>query len=162
MAGLSGPGRHGRPARDSRASPPRGDRRRLDGRSTSLPSRLLRIWLTIATMSLRSSDFAACTSGAIAQKGGKAEQLAERCGIALQLTNILRDVRGGRRNGRVYIPAEDLARFGVAPEELASDGPPSDRLHALLAFEAAARVSILRAGAPARVAGRSGRHGRCS
>ena len=37
-------------------------------------------------------------------EGGKAEQLAERCGIALQLTNIIRDVRDDARNGRIYLP----------------------------------------------------------
>ncbi|MGI8741462.1 MAG: phytoene/squalene synthase family protein [Bryobacteraceae bacterium] len=38
--------------------------------------------------------------------------LAEKCGIAFQLTNILRDVREDAENGRVYLPAEDLRRFG--------------------------------------------------
>jgi phytoene synthase len=37
--------------------------------------------------------------------------LAEKCGIAFQLTNILRDVREDAENGRVYIPGEDLRRF---------------------------------------------------
>ena len=39
--------------------------------------------------------------------------LAEKCGIAFQLTNILRDVREDRENRRVYIPAEDIRRFGA-------------------------------------------------
>ena len=46
-------------------------------------------------------------------EGGKAERLAESCGIALQLTNIIRDVREDARNGRIYLPEEDLERFGV-------------------------------------------------
>jgi phytoene synthase len=66
---------------------------------------------------------------------GKAERLAESCGIALQLTNIIRDVREDARNGRIYLPEEDLARFGVEPAELSRDGRPSDRIVALLAFE---------------------------
>lgn len=37
--------------------------------------------------------------------------LAEKCGIAFQLTNILRDIREDAQNGRVYVPAEDLRRF---------------------------------------------------
>ncbi len=37
--------------------------------------------------------------------------LAEKCGIAFQLTNILRDVQEDALNGRIYIPAEDVARF---------------------------------------------------
>jgi 15-cis-phytoene synthase len=48
-----------------------------------------------------------------------AESLADSLGIALQLTNILRDVREDLGNGRVYLPAEDLTRFGcvlIPPE----------------------------------------------
>jgi 15-cis-phytoene synthase len=40
--------------------------------------------------------------------------LADALGIALQVTNILRDIREDLDNGRVYLPAEDLARFGCA------------------------------------------------
>jgi phytoene synthase len=69
-------------------------------------------------------------------EGGRAERLAEHCGIALQLTNILRDVGDDARNGRIYLPGDDLARFGVAPAELAANGQPGDRLRELLAFEA--------------------------
>jgi 15-cis-phytoene synthase len=39
--------------------------------------------------------------------------LAEKCGIAFQLTNILRDVREDRENRRIYIPAEDIQRFSA-------------------------------------------------
>jgi 15-cis-phytoene synthase len=39
--------------------------------------------------------------------------LAEKCGIAFQLTNILRDVREDRENHRIYIPAEDIRRLGA-------------------------------------------------
>ncbi|REF36766.1 presqualene diphosphate synthase HpnD [Thermasporomyces composti] len=41
-----------------------------------------------------------------------AEPLADTLGIALQLTNILRDLREDRRRNRIYLPAEDLDRFG--------------------------------------------------
>jgi phytoene synthase len=44
--------------------------------------------------------------------------LAEKCGIAFQLTNILRDVREDAERGRVYLPAEDLRRFGLRAEDL--------------------------------------------
>jgi 15-cis-phytoene synthase len=40
-----------------------------------------------------------------------ASQLADSLGVALQLTNILRDIREDHENGRVYLPAEDLAKF---------------------------------------------------
>lgn len=68
-------------------------------------------------------------------EGGRAEALAESCGIALQLTNILRDVREDAQSGRVYLPSEDLERFGVARAELSAT-QPNDRVRALLAFEA--------------------------
>ncbi len=43
----------------------------------------------------------------------EAVPLAEKCGIAFQLTNILRDVREDAGHGRVYIPSDDLTRFGA-------------------------------------------------
>jgi len=43
--------------------------------------------------------------------------LAEKCGVAFQLTNILRDLREDAERGRVYVPEEDLRRFGVTPWE---------------------------------------------
>jgi len=48
----------------------------------------------------------------------KALELAEKCGIAFQLTNILRDVQEDIGLGRVYLPAEDLERFGVRPASI--------------------------------------------
>jgi phytoene synthase len=39
--------------------------------------------------------------------------LAEKCGIAFQLTNILRDVREDRENGRIYLPDQDIRKFGA-------------------------------------------------
>jgi phytoene synthase len=66
--------------------------------------------------------------------GGRAEALAEAAGLALQLTNIVRDVKEDARNGRIYLPREDLDRFGVRPGDLtgAHAGEP---LRQLLAFE---------------------------
>jgi 15-cis-phytoene synthase len=68
-------------------------------------------------------------------EGGKAERLAESCGIALQLTNIIRDVREDARNGRIYLPEEDLERFGVREDELLARVRPSHRFRELMAFE---------------------------
>ncbi len=48
----------------------------------------------------------------------KAEFLAERVGIAFQLTNILRDIVEDAQRGRVYLPATDLGEAGVTPQEL--------------------------------------------
>ncbi len=44
----------------------------------------------------------------------QAAELADSLGVALQLTNILRDIREDHANGRVYLPAEDLAKFDCA------------------------------------------------
>jgi phytoene synthase len=49
----------------------------------------------------------------------RAEKLAEETGIAFQLTNILRDVREDAERGRVYLPLEDLERFGTTATEVA-------------------------------------------
>jgi phytoene synthase len=43
----------------------------------------------------------------------QAAELADSLGVALQLTNILRDIREDYQNGRVYLPSEDLAKFSV-------------------------------------------------
>jgi len=65
----------------------------------------------------------------------RALELAERCGVAFQITNILRDVREDAEHGRVYLPQEDLVRFGVKTEELCG-AALSPALRDLLAFEA--------------------------
>jgi len=57
-------------------------------------------------------------------------------GIGLQLANIVRDVAEDGARDRIYLPQEDLARFGVTEEEVLS-GKVSDRMRDLLAFEAA-------------------------
>jgi phytoene synthase len=49
----------------------------------------------------------------------EAAPLADALGVALQLTNILRDIREDYQNGRVYLPAEDLGRFGCSLDSLA-------------------------------------------
>jgi 15-cis-phytoene synthase len=64
-----------------------------------------------------------------------AERLAERCGIAFQLTNIIRDVKEDAGMGRVYLPLEDLYKFELVPADLLGT-PDSMRMRALLAMEA--------------------------
>lgn len=64
----------------------------------------------------------------------KAPDLAERMGIAFQLTNIIRDVREDLDNARVYLPGEDLERFQVSRAELA--GPANECLAEMLSFQA--------------------------
>ncbi len=64
-----------------------------------------------------------------------ARTYAVHLGRALQLTNILRDVAGDAAQGRVYLPAADLARFGVTEADLAR-GRLTPAVRDLLAFEA--------------------------
>src|SRR5882724_9825681 len=69
----------------------------------------------------------------------RAEALAERVGIAFQLTNIIRDVKEDAGMGRVYIPGEDLAKFGLLPIDLRADlrsGGDTARFRPLLEMEA--------------------------
>ena len=60
--------------------------------------------------------------------------LAERLGLAFQLTNIIRDVKADLEMGRVYLPQEDLKRFGCTKGDL--EGPLTQAVQALLEFEA--------------------------
>jgi phytoene synthase len=64
-----------------------------------------------------------------------AEPLAEQCGLAFQLTNIIRDVKEDAAMGRVYLPQEDLAQFALSAEDLLSAPDPA-RFRPLLAMEA--------------------------
>jgi 15-cis-phytoene synthase len=64
-----------------------------------------------------------------------AEPLAEQCGLAFQLTNIIRDVKEDAAMGRVYLPEEDLAKFGLSATDLLAT-PDAARLRPLLALEA--------------------------
>jgi phytoene synthase len=74
----------------------------------------------------------------------EALDLAEKCGVAFQITNILRDVREDAEKQRIYLPAEDLQRFGVSPETF---GPP-ERFRELMAFEAGRARDYFRQSAP--------------
>src|SRR6266581_4430357 len=61
----------------------------------------------------------------------EAARLADSLGVALQLTNILRDIREDHQNGRVYLPAEDLAKFDID-----LDAPSVSQFIRLVEFEA--------------------------
>jgi phytoene synthase len=69
-------------------------------------------------------------------------QYAIDLGVALQLTNILRDVPGDLERGRVYLPLQDMAQFGVTEADLGAEaihsghGVQSPKIKALLAYEA--------------------------
>jgi phytoene synthase len=64
-----------------------------------------------------------------------AEDLAEKVGIAFQLTNILRDVKEDAGLGRVYLPREDFVRFGLDAHALTNGSAPT-ALRPLMEFEA--------------------------
>jgi 15-cis-phytoene synthase len=65
----------------------------------------------------------------------EAKKYAEQCGIAFQLTNILRDVKEDAEQGRIYLPAEDLRKFGYSPEDLRK-GIVDEHFRSLMQFEA--------------------------
>ncbi|MBK5915076.1 presqualene diphosphate synthase HpnD [Rhodocyclus purpureus] len=62
------------------------------------------------------------------------QKYAHDLGMALQLTNIIRDVGEDARRGRVYLPQDELARFGVAEADLAT-GRYSEGFHRLMDFQ---------------------------
>jgi len=59
---------------------------------------------------------------------------AEKLGIAMQLTNILRDIQEDKQMGRIYLPADELQQFGVAPEDLLAERM-TPQLRALMEFQ---------------------------
>jgi len=79
----------------------------------------------------------------------RAEEYAVNLGVALQLTNILRDIRNDLQRGRVYVPLEDLSRFGCTVDDL-ERGIVSEPVHRLLAFECARAREFYRRAVDAR------------
>ena len=78
-----------------------------------------------------------------------AKQYATDLGVALQLTNILRDVPEDLARGRIYIPQEDLRAFGCSEQDLRRETESSGGIHsaavkALLRHQASARARLLR------------------
>jgi 15-cis-phytoene synthase len=67
-------------------------------------------------------------------RNARASEYALNLGVALQLTNILRDVKSDLARGRVYLPLEDLAACGCTVEDLAS-GVVTDPVRRLVEFE---------------------------
>jgi len=75
----------------------------------------------------------------------KAPDLAERLGLAFQLTNIIRDVRTDFEMGRVYLPQENLAMLGITQSQLSGQLTP--QLQEVLEFEADRAWHFFREGA---------------
>ncbi len=78
------------------------------------------------------------------QADPRTTEYAHKLGLALQLTNIIRDVGEDAVRGRVYLPIEDLQRFDVKAHELVKRGSTSDASFAQR-FEALMRFQIERA-----------------
>ena len=74
-----------------------------------------------------------------------AEPLAEQCGLAFQLTNIIRDVKEDAAMGRIYLPDEDLAQFGLSAHDLLHSPEPA-RVRPVLELEANRAREFYRAG----------------
>jgi phytoene synthase len=83
-------------------------------------------------------------AGAAGQED-RARVLADELGVALQLTNILRDVREDALNGRVYLPGEDLRRFGIPVGEPTAPAGATGAAIVLAALEDEARREQLAA-----------------
>jgi phytoene synthase len=64
----------------------------------------------------------------------RAKECAEACGIAFQLTNILRDIKEDLQRNRIYLPLEDLRRFGYTKDDLRRE-VKDERFRALMGFE---------------------------
>jgi phytoene synthase len=81
---------------------------------------------------------------------GVHDAAALRCAVtfgnAMQLTNILRDVKEDWDRGRIYLPTEDLARFGVTEQQIAS-GLMTPGLRHLMTFEVARARTMFLSGA---------------
>jgi phytoene synthase len=69
-------------------------------------------------------------------RDARARSYAVNLGLALQLTNIVRDVAADLRRGRVYLPVEDLARYGVS-EQMLRDGRVTPPVRELLRHQCA-------------------------
>lgn len=73
----------------------------------------------------------------------KTIEYADKMGLALQLTNIIRDVGEDARNGRIYLPLDELAQFGVS-ETMILDAVASDEFAKLMDFQVERARSVYR------------------
>src|SRR5204863_1081201 len=67
-------------------------------------------------------------------RDSRSRDYAFNLGLALQVTNIVRDIKADLQQGRIYLPQEDLARFGVTEQAL-SAGVMTGAIGKLLAHE---------------------------
>jgi phytoene synthase len=83
----------------------------------------------------------------IGYAGAHAIPYAIKLGVALQLTNILRDVGEDWRAGRLYLPHEDLAQFGLQEEDIAR-GEVTDNWRAFMRYQIARNRLLYTEAAP--------------
>jgi phytoene synthase len=76
----------------------------------------------------------------------RAPEHADTLGLALQLTNILRDVREDAASGRTYLPANDLAKFGCSEGFGSATPPPGADFAGLIEFEVRRARSLFASG----------------
>jgi len=67
-------------------------------------------------------------------KNPEAMEHAEKLGVAMQLTNILRDVKEDKNMGRIYLPQEEIRQFGVDPDDIYNERM-TDAMHNLMKFQ---------------------------
>ena len=93
----------------------------IDGAEMDLSIRAYRTFEELYQYCYRvASVVGLCSLHILGFRDTAAKKLAEECGIAFQLTNILRDLREDARSGRIYLPLEDLERFGYSAEQLSA------------------------------------------
>ncbi|HYD58648.1 MAG TPA: presqualene diphosphate synthase HpnD [Burkholderiales bacterium] len=86
-----------------------------------------------------------CAAGIFGYRNPRTLEYAKELGLAFQLTNIIRDVGEDARKNRIYLPIDDLKRFGVTAADLLN-ARETDAFRALMAFQAErARVHYARA-----------------
>ena len=124
----------------------------IDGIALDLSKRRYATWaelerycyLVASTVGLLSMPIIGLARGA---RFDEAAPYAIRLGVALQLTNILRDVGEDASRGRVYLPQCDLARFGLTAEDILN-GVNDERFISLVKFEIARARELYEAALP--------------
>ncbi len=107
----------------------------IDGMEMDLDKHRYETWSELALYCHRAAGVVGLLSAEIfGYTNRQTLKFASELGTAFQLTNILRDVREDARRGRIYLPGEDMLRFGVNEQTILSH-QHTPQVQALLAFE---------------------------
>ena len=114
----------------------------LDGMSSDLESQEIRDFQEMYRYCYRvAGTVGLAMTHMLGVRSSQALAAAEKLGVGMQLTNILRDVGGDLAAGRIYLPLEDLARFDCSPThlfQLYNDRRgPDERFRALMRYQVA-------------------------